>query len=205
MTRKDFPSHLPRCWQCGWRFENETTKITNYSRDFFFPNFHPLSVLGIQITRVWGYSLPPSGLIEIKRKSYNCIIFCVCSNAYLSRPILVEIFSRWWSYNKMLIDVSLVWLSFMKQGPRCARSVGHDPEPNFSSRPTLPLKQMSTQYFGFVRHTVITNDVIEREKMKSVILFYSFLIMNFRLKCWPLWKVWFSSQDRPQYNLSFFL
>ena len=106
-----------------------------------FPNFRSLSVLGIQITRVWGYSLPPSGLIEIKRKSCNCIIFFVCSYAYLSRPILVEIFRRYRSYNKMLIDVSLVWLSFMKQQPRCARSVGHDPEPNISSCPTLSLEQ----------------------------------------------------------------
>ena len=33
---------------------------------------------------------------------------------------------------------------------------------------------MSTQYFGFVRHTVITNDVIEREKWKVLFFFTLF-------------------------------
>ena len=51
----------------------------------------------------------------------------------------------------------------IKQAPSCARSVGLDPEPNiFPSGPTT--QSMSTQYFGFVRHTFITNDVIEHEK-----------------------------------------
>ena len=38
-------------------------------------------------------------------------------------------------------------------------------------------------------------------EMKSVILFST---GNVRLQCLPLWKVWFLSQDRPQYNLSLF-
>ena len=108
MTRKDFQSHLPRCWQCGWRFENETTKITNYSRDFFFPNFHPLSVLGIQITRVWGYSLPPSGLIEIKRKSCDCIIF-FCAPMPIYRVLF---WSKFPAGSGHIIKCLLMWVWF---------------------------------------------------------------------------------------------
>ena len=51
----------------------------------------------------------------------------------------------------------------VKLEPRCARSIGHDPEPNnFPSGPTTQL--IRTQYFGFVRPTFITHDVIERGK-----------------------------------------
>ena len=64
----------------------------------------------------------------------------------------------------MLIDVSLVWLSFMKQG----HGHGNGPLVMTPSQILVPVRPyhsaMSTQYFGFVRHTVITNDVIEREK-----------------------------------------
>ena len=43
-------------------------------------------------------------------------------------------------------------LGVMKKAPRCARSVGHDPEPNiYPSGPTT--QTISTQYFDFVRHT----------------------------------------------------
>ena len=48
-----------------------------------------------------------------------------------------------------------IWLSVMKQGPRCA--------------PTT--QSIKTQYFGFVRHTFITNNVNEHEKWK--VLFYN--------------------------------
>ena len=41
----------------------------------------------------------------------------------------------------MLIDVSFVWLSFMKQGLRGARSIGYEPESSISSRQALPLNQ----------------------------------------------------------------
>ena len=46
-------------------------------------------------------------------------------------------------------------LRVMKKGPRCA--------------PTTP--SISTQYFGFVRHTFITHDVIEHEKWKVLFFF----------------------------------
>ena len=62
-----------------------------------------------------------------------------------------------------LVGRKNIWLSIIKQAPSCVRSVGLDPEPNiFPSGPTT--QSMSTQYFGFVRHTFITNDVIEHEK-----------------------------------------
>ena len=51
----------------------------------------------------------------------------------------------------------------MKQGPYCARSVGHDPEPNiFPADPTT--QSISTQYFDFVGHTFITHDLIKHRK-----------------------------------------
>ena len=51
----------------------------------------------------------------------------------------------------------------MKQGPYCARSVGHDPEPNiFQAGPTT--QSISTQYFDFVGHTFITHDLIKHRK-----------------------------------------
>ena len=54
----------------------------------------------------------------------------------------------------------------MKLEPRCARSIGHDPEPNnFPSGPTT--QSIRTQYFGFVRPTFITHDVIERGTDRS--------------------------------------
>ena len=46
-------------------------------------------------------------------------------------------------------------LRVMKKGPRCA--------------PTTP--SISTQYFGFARHTFITHDVIEHEKWKVLFFF----------------------------------
>ena len=46
-------------------------------------------------------------------------------------------------------------LRVMKKGPRCA--------------PTTP--SISTQYFGFVRHTFIAHDVIEHEKWKVLFFF----------------------------------
>ena len=56
-----------------------------------------------------------------------------------------------------------ICLSVMKQGPRCARSVGHMPKPNiFPSGPTT--QSIITQHFGSVRHTFITHDVIKHEK-----------------------------------------
>ena len=59
-----------------------------------------------------------------------------------------------------------IWLWAMKLEPRCARSIGHDPEPNnFPSGPTTQL--IRTQYFGFVRPTFITHDVIERGTDRS--------------------------------------
>ena len=62
-----------------------------------------------------------------------------------------------------------IWLLVLKQGPRSARSVDHDPEPNiFPSGPTI--QSISAQYFGFVRHSFITNDVIEHEKCYSFFL-----------------------------------
>ena len=41
VIRKDFfQSHLSRCWQCGWCFENETTKIKNKElQSVLFPTF----------------------------------------------------------------------------------------------------------------------------------------------------------------------
>ena len=126
-------------WLTLWKWNNKNNEL----HSGFFSTFRTsaLSVFWVCRSFVFEVIPFPSGLIEIKRKSCNCIIFFVCSYAYLSRPILVEIFRRYRSYNKMLIDVSLVWLSFMKQQPRCARSVGHDPEPNISSCPTLSLEQ----------------------------------------------------------------
>ena len=131
-------------WLMLWKWNNKNNEL----QSGFFSTFRTsaLSVFWVSRSLVFEVIPFPSGLIEIKRKSCNCIIFFVCSNAYLSRPILLEIFSRYWSYNIMLIDVSLVWLSFMKQGPRCARSVGHDPEPNISSCPTLPLSNEYTVF-----------------------------------------------------------
>ena len=56
-----------------------------------------------------------------------------------------------------------IWLWVMKQGPRCARYVDHDPEPNnFPFGPST--QSIRTQYFGFVRHTFIAYDVIEHKK-----------------------------------------
>ena len=56
-----------------------------------------------------------------------------------------------------------IWLWVMKQGPRCARSVDHDPEQNnFPSGPST--QSIRTQYFGFVRHTFIAHDVVEHGK-----------------------------------------
>ena len=70
-----------------------------------------------------------------------------------------------------------IWLWVMKQGPRCARYVDHDPEPNnFPSGPST--QSIRTQYFGFVRHTFIAHDVIEHKKWKC----YSF----FNRKCQAL-------------------
>ena len=57
-----------------------------------------------------------------------------------------------------------IWLSVIKQGPRCA--------------PTT--QSISTQYFGFVRHTFIAH-CNWTWKMKSFILF---LMGNVKLKCW---------------------
>ena len=79
MTRKDFKSYLPRCWQCGWCFQNET-KITNY---FSQPSELPLSQCFRYPDHVClGYSLLPSGLIEIKRKSFDCIFLCARMPVY---------------------------------------------------------------------------------------------------------------------------
>ena len=61
-----------------------------------------------------------------------------------------------------------IWLSVIKQGPRCA--------------PTT--QSISTQYFGFVRHTFITH-CNWTCKMKSFILF---LMGNVKLKCWVFEK-----------------
>ena len=68
-----------------------------------------------------------------------------------------------------------IWLSVIKQGPRCA--------------PTT--QSISTQYFGFVRHTFIAH-CNWTWKMKSFILF---LMGNVKLKCWvtvqPKFAYWF--------------
>ena len=45
-------------------------------------------------------------------------------------------------------------LTVMKKGPRCA-----------------PYHSISTQYFGFVRHTFISHDVIEHGKWKVLFFF----------------------------------
>lgn len=56
-----------------------------------------------------------SFLLDLKklRKNSNCRIFCACETvcAYLSHPLLVEIFNTQWSHDKMFIDQ--VWLSWM--------------------------------------------------------------------------------------------
>ena len=58
----------------------------------------------------------------------------------------------------------------MKKAPRCARSIGHDPEPNiFPSGPTT--QSVSTQYFDFERHPFYHSWCNWTWKMKSVILF----------------------------------
>ena len=59
----------------------------------------------------------------------------------------------------------------MKQGPRCARFVSPDLEPNIlPSRP--PTQSLNTQYFaGFVHRTFITHDVIKHEKRKVLFFF----------------------------------
>ena len=60
--------------------------------------------------------------------------------------------------------MSLVWLSFRKQGLRCPRSVGHEPEPSISSRPALPLNQEVHSILVLYVTIFITNDVMEHEK-----------------------------------------
>ena len=56
-----------------------------------------------------------------------------------------------------------IWLKVMKQGPYCARFIGHDPEPNiFPAGPTTQL--ISSQYFDFVGQTFITHDLIKHRK-----------------------------------------
>ena len=63
-------------------------------------------------------------------------------------------------------------LRVMKKAPRCARSVGHDPEPNiFPSGPTT--QTISTQYFDFVRHTFYQSWCNWTWKMKSFSLFFN--------------------------------
>ena len=71
----------------------------------------------------------------------------------------------------MLTDVSLVWLSFMKQGLRCARSVGYDPVPNINSRPVLSLMKYVLSISVFYVTIFITSDVIEHEKWKVSFFF----------------------------------
>ena len=73
-----------------------------------FPNFRSLSVLGIQITRVWGYSLPPSGLIEIKRKSCDCIIF-FCAPMPIYRVLF---WSKFPAGSGHIIKCLLMWVWF---------------------------------------------------------------------------------------------
>ena len=76
-------------------------------------------------------------------------------------------------------------LRVMKKGPRCA--------PYHSiNKYTVFWFRTSHFYHSWCNWTW---------KMKSVILFST---GNVRFQCLPLWKVWFSSQDRPQYNLSLF-
>ena len=125
-----------------------------------------------------GYSLLPSGLIEIKRKSFDCI-FCVCP--YARMPVYRVLFRLKFSsvsghMIKFLLtefggaSAEIIWFGVMKKRPRCARSVGHDPEPSiFPSGPTT--QWTSAQYFGFVRHSFITHDVIEHEKWRVLFFF----------------------------------
>ena len=56
-----------------------------------------------------------------------------------------------------------IWLGVMKERPRCARSVGHDPEPSIFFRPALLLNQQEHS-ISVLYDTSITNDVMEHEK-----------------------------------------
>ena len=78
----------------------------------------------------------------------------------------------------MPIDVSLVWLWFMKQGLRCARSVGHNTEPSVSSRPALPLNQWVHSISVLYVKTFVTNNVIRHEKWKELVFFILFFEME---------------------------
>ena len=60
-------------------------------------------------TCVWGYSLLPSGLIEIKRKSFNCIFFFLCVPMPIYRVLLWLKFSAGSGH---IIKCLLMWVWF---------------------------------------------------------------------------------------------
>ena len=175
MTRKDFQSHLPSCWQWGWYFQNETTKIRNYFSNllnfrcqcFRYPDHVCLC-----------YSLLSSGLIEIKRKSFDCTFFAC---PYARMPVYHVLFrSKFSSVSSHIINAYWPNLvgpvrkifgsgSWRKDLAVLGPSVMISSHIFFPSGPTA--RSTSAQYFGFVRHTFITHDVIEHEKWKVLFFF----------------------------------
>ena len=131
------------------------------------------------------YSLLSSGLIEIKRKSFDCIFFAC---PYARMPVYRVLFrSKFSSVSSHIIKCLLtefggasaenIWLGVMKKRPRCARSVGHDPEPNiFSVRPYHSINKCTV--FRFYMSHFYHSWCNWTWKMKSVVLF---LIGNVRL------------------------
>ena len=126
------------------------------------------------------YSLLSSGLIEIKRKSFDCIFFAC---PYARMPVYRVLFrSKFSSVSSHIIKCLLtefggasaenIWLGVMKKRPRCARSVGHDPEPNiFSVRPYHSINKCTV--FRFCTSHFHHSWCNWTWKMKSFILFFN--------------------------------
>ena len=137
VTRKDFQSHLPRCWQCGWCFENETTKIVNYSRDFSLPFELPLSqCFGYPDQLCLRLFSSPLWANRNKREKFQLYnILCPPGGPTPFYRVLFRL--KFPTASGHMITCLLMWVWF---GSRSFSKdlVGHDPEPNISTRPVLP-------------------------------------------------------------------
>ena len=129
MTRKDFQSHLPRCWQCGWCFENETTKIVNYSRDFSLPFELPLSqCFGYPDQLCLRLFSSPLWANRNKREKFQLYnILCPPGGPTPFYRVLFRL--KFPTASGHMITCLLMWVWF---GSRSFSKdlVGHDPEPN---------------------------------------------------------------------------
>ena len=136
----------------------------NFTQDFSQPSELPLSQCFRYLDHVC-FRLFPSPL-QATRNKIAYFFFCARMPVYrfalplktLSGHVIKNLLTEFSG-----VSGENIWLWVMKQGPRCARSVDHDPEPNnFPSGPST--QSIRIQYFGFVRHTFIAHDVIEHNQ-----------------------------------------